>query len=127
MLATGAVDLAPPAAPANLHVTGEAANQLSVAWNAVAGASGYDVYVSPLSGGGYVKANESPVAGTSFTIDGLPNAVPAYVVGPNLIFETQDQRTISAVGLYRGSLPNTKPSEEQGWAHFVTAVETPCI
>ena len=53
--------------------------------------------------------------------------VPAYVVGPNLIFETQDQRTISAVGLYRGSLPNTKPSEEQGWAHFVTAVETPCI
>jgi glycosidase len=80
VLATGTVDLEPPDAPTNLHVTGEAANQLSVAWDAVAGAAGYDVYVGPLSGGGYVKANDSPVAGTSYTIDGLPNAVPAYVV-----------------------------------------------
>lgn len=53
--------------------------------------------------------------------------VSAYVVGANLIFATQDQRTISAVGLYRGSLPNTALSERQGWANFVTAVETPCI
>ncbi|HEX5013360.1 MAG TPA: alpha-amylase family glycosyl hydrolase [Candidatus Limnocylindrales bacterium] len=80
VLATGTVDLAPPAAPTNLHVTAEAANQLAVAWNAVAGAAGYDVYVSPLSGGGYVKANDAPVPGTTFTIDDLPNAVPAYVV-----------------------------------------------
>ena len=52
--------------------------------------------------------------------------VHAYVVGPNLVLETQDQKTISAVGLYRGSLPNTKRSDRQGWAHFVAAVETPC-
>ncbi len=52
--------------------------------------------------------------------------VHAYVVGSNLIFVTQDQRTISAVGLYRGSLPNTRRSDRQGWANFVTAVETPC-
>ena len=52
----------------------------------------------------------------------------AYVVGPNLIFgATKDLRTISAVGLYRGSLPNTARSESQGWANFVTAVETPCL
>ena len=67
-------------ARSNLHVTNEAANQLSVAWNSAAGAVAYDVYVSPLSGGGYVRANEAPVVGTSFTIDGLPNAKPAYVV-----------------------------------------------
>ena len=53
--------------------------------------------------------------------------VTAYVVGPNLIFSTQDQRTVSAVGLYRGSLPNTTLNERQGWANFVAAVETPCI
>jgi glycosidase/fibronectin type 3 domain-containing protein len=80
VLATAAVDLDPPAAPANLHVTNEAANQLEVAWNAVSGVTSYDVYVSPLSGGGYVKANDAPVTGTSFTVEGLPNAKTAYVV-----------------------------------------------
>lgn len=55
------------------------------------------------------------------------NTVTAYVVGPNLIFATQDQRTISAVALYRGSLPNTARSPQQGWAAFVVQVETPCI
>jgi len=37
VLASGTVDLTPPPAPTNLHVTAEAANQLSVAWNASAG------------------------------------------------------------------------------------------
>ena len=50
----------------------------------------------------------------------------AYVVGSNLIFATIDQRTISAVALYRGSLPNTR-GERQGWAAFVVQVETPCL
>jgi glycosidase len=80
LLATGAVDLTPPAAPANLRVMGEASHSLSVAWNAVAGAAGYDVWVSPLSGGGYVRANAAPVAGTSFTIGGLDNARLYYVI-----------------------------------------------
>jgi len=53
--------------------------------------------------------------------------VHAYVVGSNLIFATQNQRTISAVALYRGSLPSTTRSDRQGWANFVAAVETPCL
>jgi glycosidase len=80
LLASGTVDLAPPAAPANLHVTGEAANQLTVAWNPVSGAAGYDVWVSPLSGGGYVRANTAPVTATSFAINGLDNARTYYIV-----------------------------------------------
>jgi glycosidase len=80
VLATGTVDLTPPPAPGGLHVTAESANGLDVAWNAVSGAAGYDVYVSPLPGGGYVKANDAPVTSLSFSIDGLPNAQPAYVV-----------------------------------------------
>ncbi|HEX2755331.1 MAG TPA: alpha-amylase family glycosyl hydrolase, partial [Candidatus Limnocylindrales bacterium] len=80
VLASGTVDLTPPPAPTNLHVTGEAANQLSIAWTASAGATGYDVWVSPLSGGGYIKANTAPVSGTTFTIDGLDNARTYYIV-----------------------------------------------
>jgi glycosidase len=80
VLASGSIDLTPPAAPTNLHVTDEAANQLSIAWTAAAGATGYDVWISPLSGGGYVQANAAPVVGTSFTIDGLDNARTYYVV-----------------------------------------------
>ncbi|TMQ67972.1 MAG: alpha-amylase, partial [Candidatus Eisenbacteria bacterium] len=80
VLASGSVDLTPPVAPTNLHVTDEAANQLSVAWTASIGAVGYDVWVSTLSGGGYVKANDTPVVGTTFTIDGLENARTYYIV-----------------------------------------------
>ncbi len=80
VLASGQVDLAPPAAPTGLHVTSEAANEVSVAWSAVRRAAGYDVWVSPLPGGGYVKANTAPITGTSFTIDGLQNARRHYIV-----------------------------------------------
>ncbi len=80
ILGSGTVDLAAPPAPTGLHVTDEASNALSVAWNAVAGATGYDVWVSPFAGGGYVKANVAPVTGTSFTIGDLDNARRYYVV-----------------------------------------------
>jgi hypothetical protein len=50
----------------------------------------------------------------------------AYVVGSNLLFATQDLKTVTAVALYRGSLPNTSRSEGQGFAAFVAGSETPC-
>ncbi len=54
--------------------------------------------------------------------------VHSYVVGRNLLFATQDQKTISTVALYRGSPNNqlNKPGTPQSWANFVAAVETPC-
>jgi glycosidase/fibronectin type 3 domain-containing protein len=80
LLASGAVDLEPPAAPSALHVTSEGNGSVGLAWNAVAGATGYDVYRSPVSGGGYVKANGAAVTGTSFTDTGLVNAHTYYYV-----------------------------------------------
>ena len=53
--------------------------------------------------------------------------VHQWVVGPNLMFATQDQKTVSAVALYRGSLPNTARDPRRGWAGFVAAVENPCL
>jgi glycosidase len=79
LLASGTVDLAGPTAP-HLDLDAEGNGQLSVSWNAVAGAASYDVWVSPVTGGGYVKANASPVNGTTFDVTGLPNAAEAYVV-----------------------------------------------
>jgi hypothetical protein len=45
----------------------------------------------------------------------------AYIVGSRLIFETQDARTISAVGLYHGG-----DHHPQGFANYITANETAC-
>ena len=55
--------------------------------------------------------------------------VHSYVVGRNLLFATQDQRTISAVALYEGFRNNQlrRRGSPQAWANFVAAVETPCI
>ena len=74
LLATGPLDLAGPAAPANLQVTDERANTVDLAWDAVAGAAGYHVFASPVSGGGYVQLTDDAVTGTTFSATGLDNA-----------------------------------------------------
>ena len=78
VLLTGQVDLEPPAAPTGLRVTGEGDGRVALAWDAVAGAAGYEVYASPLSGGGFVR--EGATAGTSFEVTGLANALDHYFV-----------------------------------------------
>lgn len=65
VLLTRGADLTPTAAPANLKATADGL-VVTLTWNAVAGATGYNVYRSPVSGGGYVKLNGTPLAGTSF-------------------------------------------------------------
>src|SRR5215210_1537800 len=53
----------------------------------------------------------------------------SYIVRPNLLFATQDHRTISVVALYEGSRTdvNSKEGSPQAYANFVAALETPCI
>ena len=79
VLATGAVDLMPPAAPNGVQASASSGS-VDLSWNAVPGASTYDVYRSPVSGGGYVKANLAPLHGASFTDTGLPNGSVEYYV-----------------------------------------------
>jgi tRNA A-37 threonylcarbamoyl transferase component Bud32 len=52
----------------------------------------------------------------------------SWVVGRNLLFATQDQKSISTVALYEGS-PADKPGNSgtpQSWANFVAATDTSC-
>ncbi len=81
---SGNVDLQPTAAPSGLNVTNEGNAQVSLAWNSVSGSAGYNVYRSPLSGGGWIKANTGPVTGTSFTDSNLRNAQTYYYVVTSL-------------------------------------------
>lgn len=74
LITTTGTDLTPPAPPSGLHVTGEGDGQATLAWSAVGGAAGYNVYRSHLSGGGWVRLNASPMAATAFTDTGLRNA-----------------------------------------------------
>jgi glycosidase len=72
-------DFDPPAAPGSLAATA-GDGQVALTWNAVDGAAGYDVYRSPLSGGGFVKVNSEPLTATSLTDSGLQNARTYYYV-----------------------------------------------
>lgn len=78
---SGEVDLQPTAAPANLEVTHEGDATAALEWEAVPGSAGYNLYRSPLSGGGWVKVNNAPLTGTDYTDTGLQNArLHFYVV-----------------------------------------------
>ncbi len=80
LLATSITDLLPPAAPLNLRVTEEGSQQVSLAWDAGARNTTYNVYRSPLSGGGWVKINPVPLTTPGFTDTGLRNARLYYYV-----------------------------------------------
>ncbi len=80
LLTSGMIDLLPPAPPSGLSVTGEGSAQVSLAWNVVSGAAGYNLYRSPLSGGGFVRVNPLPLTGSTFTDSGLENARTYFYV-----------------------------------------------
>lgn len=80
LLQTARMNLAPPASPANLRVTAEGADSVSLAWDTVTGAAGYNVYRSVVSGGGYVKINVAPVTGATYTDSDARNAQSVFYV-----------------------------------------------
>ncbi|MEP7136310.1 MAG: alpha-amylase family glycosyl hydrolase [Chloroflexota bacterium] len=104
------VDLQPTAAPANLQVTNEGNASVSLAWTAVAGSAGYNIYRSPLSGGGYVKVNGSPIAGTSFDDTNLVNATNYYYVVTSLDGVGNESKNSNEV--------NALPHLAIGWANL---------
>jgi poly(3-hydroxybutyrate) depolymerase/fibronectin type 3 domain-containing protein len=79
---TGTTTGTPPpvAPPTGLSITAATSSVLTVNWSAAAGASGYNVYHSPTSGGPYAKVNASTVTGTSFTSTGLAASTTYYFV-----------------------------------------------
>ena len=80
LLVTGEVDLTHPAAPTGLSVTNEGNAEISLAWDSNPSAAGYNLYRSPVSGGGFVKVNGSLLGEVSFTDTGLRNAQDYFYV-----------------------------------------------
>ncbi|HSM70491.1 MAG TPA: alpha-amylase family glycosyl hydrolase [Anaerolineales bacterium] len=73
------VDLQPTAAPANLHVTDEGSQTVSLEWDAVPGAGAYTLYRSPVSGGGYT-AIATGLASNTYTDNDVLNGKTYYYV-----------------------------------------------
>jgi Alpha amylase, catalytic domain len=80
LLLSSTTDLEPPAAPAGLNVTQEGDASVSLAWTSVSGANSYNLYSSPLSGGGWEKVNTAPITATGFTHSSLRNAQTYHYV-----------------------------------------------
>lgn len=79
LLATGEIDLLPTDAPSGLAVE-EGNGQLVLTWDAVMDAAGYNVYRSPLNGGGWVKVNADVVLDTTYTDTTVVNSRTYYYV-----------------------------------------------
>ncbi len=77
---SGRVDLNSTANPTGLHVTNEGNQTASLEWNGVTDSTGYNIYRSPLSGGGWVKANSSLLTTPAFADTGLQNSKLYYYV-----------------------------------------------
>jgi glycosidase len=76
-------DLTPPEAPAGLNATAGDA-RVDLTWDSVPSVSGYYVYRSPVSGGGYARLNNAPLADTAYADDTVVNGRPYYYVVTSL-------------------------------------------
>jgi glycosidase len=72
-------DLTPPDAPTGLTATA-GDNVVDLAWDAVPEAAGYNVYRSLVTGGGYTRLNETPLAGSAYSDDTVLNGRLYYYV-----------------------------------------------
>ncbi len=79
LLATN-VDLEATLAPTGLAVAEEGDGTVSLDWNSVTDAVGYNLYRSPVSGGGWQKVNSELITSPEFTDSGLQNARTYYYV-----------------------------------------------
>jgi glycosidase len=73
-------DISGPAAPTHLTATPNdgVTSSVALAWTAPAGAASYQVYRSPVSGGGYVKIGSA--TGTAYTDTSVRNGTTYYYV-----------------------------------------------
>jgi len=111
LLATPIMDLEPPPAPLNLQVTEEGDQQVSLAWDGMGRARiRYNVYRSPVSGGGWVKINPAPLTTPTFTDTGLRNARLYYYVVTAL--DTRGNE-----GAYSNQV-SALPHYQIGWANL---------
>ena len=65
-------DLIPPEAPTDLSASA-GDGQVDLAWSSVPEAGGYYLYRSLVTGGGYTRVNDTPLAGTAYTDDSVVN------------------------------------------------------
>jgi glycosidase len=79
ILTTGTIDLAPPVAPSGL-AGDEGTGQVQLSWNSVAGAGGYHVYRSPVTGGGFVRITDTALGAPGYTDTGLQNGRTYFYV-----------------------------------------------
>ena len=77
-LPVAGTDLVAPPAPASLAVTSEGDGSVGLAWDAVPGAGSYQLYRSPVSGGGYLPVAET--SATTYADTGLVNGQTYYYV-----------------------------------------------
>ena len=117
VLATGTIDLTPPAAPTALNATGTNGS-VALTWNAVAGATAYNVYHSPVTGGGFVLVNTTPVTATNLTDTGLRNAQRVYYVVRALDAtgnESRDSNEVAAIPHLTIGWANTQWPPSMEW------------
>lgn len=109
LLTSYLADLTPPAVPTGLRITDEGDGQVSLAWNGVPGAAGYNLYRSPLSGGGFVKVNDAPLTTVAYTDAGLRNARDYFYV----VTSVDEKGNESAVSNEVRAMPRL----QIGWAN----------
>jgi glycosidase len=79
LLTPQGTDLVPPEPPTGLQASG-GDGLVELAWDTVPGATGYYVYRSPVSGGGYRRLNETPQGASSYSDTTVANGRLYYYV-----------------------------------------------
>lgn len=105
------VDLTPPPAPIHLRLVEEGDGAVALTWSSSgSSAIGYNLYRSPLSGGGWEKLNATPIKGINYTDTTVEN-------GRRYFYSV---RAVDAAGNESAGSPEVSaiPSYRIGWANL---------
>ena len=102
-LLSGQIPASASSVPGNVRVTAKTANSVSLAWYAISGADGYNVYRSDSENGIYNLINTAAVTGAEFTDTGLSQdvaywyKVSAIIDGTEGLLSTQISASTSSI------------------------------
>lgn len=116
----------PPSAPTGLAATVQGVDRISLSWNAVPGASFYELFRAPSSSGPWTSiANVTPPAVTHLDIGLAPGTAYFYVVraatGETCLSGDSNQASAATINCQTGALYQTDFESGSGLADWIVA------
>jgi|GEM_PF-1940120 len=103
------------AIPVNLHISSNSTSSISISWNIVSEATGYNVYRSTSENGTYTRLNSTPLNERDFNNTGLSSYATFYYKVSAIVDEIERDLSNPLAASSGTNVPGTNLSDKLAW------------